>query len=106
MSVLTEFKDRLLTVTDNVYHYEAPKNAALPYVIWQEVGGHSFYGDNTDGVNVYRVHLDVYSDTDFDPLVDKIMEVVRADNIAFDFPFAEYDSDLKLIRTIIECEVI
>ena len=48
MNALIEFKDFLLSVTENVYHYEAPKNAGLPYVIWQEVGGHSLYGDNFD----------------------------------------------------------
>lgn len=106
MNVLLDFKDRLLTVTDNLYHYEAPKGAALPYVIWQEVGGHSLYGDNKDAVNVYRVHLDIYSEDEFDPLVESVLNVLRDGEIAFDFPFSEYDNDLKLIRTIIECEVV
>lgn len=106
MNALLEFRDRLLTVTENLYHYEAPKDTPLPYVIWQEVGGHSLYGDNTDGVNVYQVQLDIYSETEFDPLVGSIVEILRADDIAFDFPFSEYDSDLKLIRTIIDCEVV
>ena len=106
MNVLIDFKDRLLTVTENLYHYEAPKDTSLPYVIWQETGGHSLYGDNTDAVSVYRVQLDIYSENEFDPLIENILNVLREDNIAFDFPFSEYDNDLKLIRTIIECEVI
>lgn len=106
MNALIEFKDFLLSVTENVYHYEAPKNAGLPYVIWQEVGGHSLYGDNFDIESVYRIHLDIYSQNEFDPVIGEIIDVMRVNDIAFDFPFSEYDNDLKLIRTIIECEVV
>lgn len=106
MNVLNNFRDLLLSVTENVFHYEAPKNAPIPHVIWQEVGGHYLHADNTNTESVYDVQLDVYTQNEFDPLIESLLGALKQDDIAFDFPTTEYDNELKLIRTIIECEVI
>jgi hypothetical protein len=105
-NVLIEFRDRLLGITENVYHFEASQASALPYIIWQETGGRALYGENVDAERVHSVQLDIYSETEFDPLIEDVLNMMREADIAFEFPITDYEKDLKLIRTIIECEVI
>lgn len=106
MSVLLDFKDILLSVTDKVYHFEPPQSEAPPYIVWQETGGYFSYGGNADAEKVTDVQVNVYSEDEFEPLVDAILAALREqEGIAYDYPVVDYDDDLKLIRTIIECEV-
>ena len=106
MNALINLKEKLLDISDNVYHFEAPKDAVPPYIMWQEVGGAFAFGDGSPTESVKVVQINVFSDIEFDPLIDKVLELLTQDNIAGDYPTTEYDTDLKLIRTIIECEVV
>lgn len=105
-NALINLKEKLLEISDNVYHYEAPKDAVPPYIMWQEVGGTLTFGDGNPTESVKVVQINVFSDIEFDPLIDKVLELLTQDDIAGDYPTTEYDTDLKLIRTIIECEVV
>lgn len=105
-SALIKFKDKLLEVSDNVYHYEAPEESGLPYIVWQEAGGSFTYGDSKPSESVCTIQVNVYSKAEFEPLVDEILKALACDDIACDYPVPVYDDDLKLIRTIIDCEVV
>ena len=106
MNALVNLKNKLLDISDSVYHYEAPGDAAPPYIMWQEIGGSFAFGDGNPVESVKSVQINVFSNTEFDPLIDKVLNLLTQDGIAGDYPTTMYDADLKLIRTIIECEVV
>ena len=105
-SALINLKNKLLKISDNVYHYEAPKDAVPPYIMWQEVGGAFAFGDGSPIESVKSVQINIFSDKEFDPLIDEVLKLLTQDDIAGNYPATVYDADLKLIRTIIECEVV
>lgn len=106
MNVLNDFKDHLLEATKKVYHYEVPKNTTLPYVVWQETGGRYFYGDNSGVESVVKVQIDIFSEDEFEPLVDEVISVLNSYDVAVSYPIFDYDTELKVTRAIIECEVV
>lgn len=65
MSLESDLNALLLTISPNVYPDVAAPGAALPYVVWQEIGGQALrYGDGTapDKRNAY-LQVAVWSST-------------------------------------------
>jgi hypothetical protein len=102
---LQEFSKVLLAVTDKVYHLEAWKESD-EYIVWQEIQGRSAYGDDGRFATVKRVQVDLFTKEEFPELLDKLLETLEANGVAFDDPVPDYDSDTKVMRYIIQCEVI
>lgn len=102
---LQEFRDILLMVTDNVYHFEAAETTGSEYIIWQETGGRSLHGGNTRRETVKKVQIELYTDKEFSEMPERIMEVLEENDIAFGEPIPGFDPETKMLRYIIECEV-
>jgi hypothetical protein len=102
---LQEFSQLLLTVTENVYHFEAWKESN-EYIIWQELQPRSMHSDNGRSEVIQRVQVDLFTKEEFTELLDKLLEVLEANDVAFDDPIPDYDSETKVMRYIIQCEVI
>jgi hypothetical protein len=102
---LQEFKDLLLTVTDRVYHLEAWQEGE-EYLVWQELQPRSSKSDNRRGEVIRRVQVDLFTREEFSQTLDKLLEVLNEHDIAFDEPVPGYDTDTKMMRYIVQCEVM
>lgn len=103
---LQEFRDLLLDVTDKVYHFEAAGEATGQHIVWQETGGHALAGSNVRREVAREVQIDLYTTEEFDPLLEQLLTVLEAAEVAFSEPTTVYDTDTQLIRHIVECEVV
>lgn len=103
---LQNFRDILLTVTDNVYHFEAYKETDAEYIVWQETGGNSLHGSNERVERVKKIQVELYTAKEFTETLDKLTEVLEKNEIAFSEPLPDFDNETKRIRYIIGCEVI
>ena len=103
---LQEFRNLLLTITDKVYHFEAFKEALGQYIVWQEIGGSALHGSGQRQEKVKRIQVELYTENEFESLLDELMEALESADVAFEEPVTTYDADTKCIRHIIECEVV
>jgi hypothetical protein len=102
---LQEFSKVLLSVTDKVYHLEAWKESD-EYIVWQEIQNRSSYGENGRFATVKRVQVDLFTKEEFSELLDKLLETLEENDVASDDPVPDYNKDTKVMRYIIQCEVI
>ncbi len=103
---LQDFKDILLTVLDNVYHFEAYKESEEEYIVWQETSESGIFGSNRQIGAVKKVQVDLYSRKEFTGTFDKLKAVLNENEISFEVADIDYSRETKRTRYIIECEVI
>ena len=96
---LTAVRDALTPLTNNVYHYWRPQMSA-PFIVWQETGeGDSFSSDNKKSEQLITGTVDLYSKTEFDPLIDQIQDALRSvDNLGWQLTDAVYEDETGLIH--------
>lgn len=89
-----------------VYHYEKPAAVKAPYVIWGENGEDgSFHANNRKQEQVITGAVNLYTLTEFDPLVDAIQEAL--DGVcSWTLESVMYEDDTKLIHYTWEFEVV
>ncbi len=89
-----------------VYHYEKPAAVKAPYIIWHENGeGDSFCANNHKENQVITGAVDLYTKTEFDPLVDSIQAAL--DNVcAWTLDTVMYEDETKLIHYSWDFEVM
>ena len=102
---LQELRDLLLRITDKVSHIEAAQEASGRYIVWHEKGGRALSGSRRRQEVIRDVQIDLYTEEDFDPMVEQILNQLEDAGIAVNEPTTVYDPDTCLIRHIIECEV-
>ena len=66
--ILEPVKAALLTVTKDVYHYEALK-AEDRYIVWAEDGDNPMYADDTMEHQVIQGTIDYFTSMEYDPNV-------------------------------------
>ena len=104
MSVLTDFRDILLTADPEASHYHSEKRPN--YTVWAEYGEQNIHANNKSAVNVVKIQIDRYTENEYDPMVDNITGVLEeADNIAFSGPENNHDSENGRLHYIWDCEV-
>lgn len=82
----------LLSVTDNVGHYEA-LNETDKYIVWAEDSeGSSVEGDDKKINQSIQGTIDYYTSEEFDENVDKIQESLNAACISFYLNSVQYES--------------
>lgn len=97
-SKLNVIKDALLTVTDNVGHYEA-MDKKDKYIVWAEDSeGSSVEGDNRKKYQSIQGTIDYYSKEEFDPNVDKIQEALTAAGISFYLNSVQYEEETGFVH--------
>lgn len=102
---LPQFRDLLLTVTPHVYHYLVDCEEEQ-YICWQEVGATHTYADGHPQETVQMIQLDYFTKTEYDPLYQKLLQTLWDADIPVQEQSPVYDQDEKVIRYILDCEVI
>lgn len=86
----------------SVHHYEKPANTRAPYLVWAEGGEPaSFLGDSRKGEQAIGGTLDLYTLTEFDPLIDEAQDALAE---LFDSSWVLedvlYEDETKLIHYV------
>ena len=102
---LEQFRDVLLTVTDEVYHFESHKQAE--YVVWHEVGRISISGDDSSAESGTRIAVDYFTKDEYSSLPEQFTTVLSScDDIAVRGPVVIFEGATKLIHYAWTCEVV
>ncbi len=85
-------------LTDHAVHYYR-RPTAFPFLIWQESGeGDSFHGDNRKGEQMITVTVDVFTQTEFDPLLDEVQATLEELGVPWYLNSVQYEDDTNLIH--------
>lgn len=102
---LGSFRDLLLTVTPDVYHFEAHKDEE--YIVWHEVGDISLPGDGQRAETGARIAVDYYTRQEYDTLHTQLERVLdECEDIALSDAAVLYEPETGLIHYAYTCEVI
>lgn len=98
MKCLEKVKRALLTVTDNVGHYEALTKDNR-YIVWAEDSGSNILGaDNRTECQAIQGTIDLYTCMESDPYVEAIQSALRKDRICYSLNSVQYQDETKLIH--------
>lgn len=92
--ILEPVKAALLTVTEDVYHYEALK-AEDRYIVWAEDGDNPMYADDIMEHQAIQGTIDYFTSMEYDPNVDAIQKALKEARIAFYLNSQLYDDETK-----------
>ena len=105
--MMNEVVQLLLGLTDKVYHFEAPENAAPPYIVWQEIGqGEILSGDDSQDAYAATGTIDIFSRNEKEPLVSSVYRALNDACISFYKKSVQYEQDTRLIHTEYEFDVL
>lgn len=90
MKCLDMIRDALLTVTPNVYHYEAFKKTDR-YIVWAEDGAHGDYADNSMVTQVITGTVDLFTKMENDPYFDAVQDALNSIDIAWGLNSIQYE---------------
>lgn len=97
--------DKLIKIRDalahlnNVHHYLRPAKGKPPIIVWQEDGSDSdMWGDNRMGEQQLHGTIDLYTETEYDPLVDQIQEALNGIMIGWGLLTVQYEDETNLIH--------
>ena len=100
-----EFKNILLSVSPDVYHFESQKKSE--YIVWYEIGSIGLSGDNSIVESGAIIAVDYFTKREYSEIPDQITAALDGcDNIAADRPSVIFDEDSKLIHYAWTCEVV
>ena len=86
-------RDAMLTVMDNVGHYEA-MNKEDKYIVWAEDGeGDSVHGDGHKLEQVIQGTIDYFTKTDGDENIDKIQDALDEEKISYYLSSVQYEDE-------------
>lgn len=75
---LKDFYEGLAKLTDNCYHYFAPSNAKVPYIVWNEDSeDESFDADNHKVRQAVAGFVEYYTPAEFDAMFDTIQDFLN-----------------------------
>lgn len=95
---LVDLRDLLLTVTPNVYHYEAHKQDGN-YIVWAEDGeAGAAYADNKKTSQVIGGTIDYFTKDEFDPAFDLIQAKLNSVDIAWKLNSIQHEEDTGYIH--------
>lgn len=83
-----------------IYHYTRPKDIAKHWVTWQEDGeGESSDADNVKTYQQVHGTIDLFTRTEYDPLVDEIQEALNAaEHVGWVLNSVQYEDETNLIH--------
>ena len=97
MNCLDRVKRALLTVSENVGHYEALKETP-PYIVWAEERGNDLEADNVHAERGWTGTVDLFTKTENDPLVEAVGEALSSAGIAWYLNSVQFEDDTGLIH--------
>lgn len=93
ISVLNKIRQALLTVTDDVYHYETHEKPDK-YIVWQEDGeGENSYSDDVSTYQTITGTIDYFTKTEDDLTVDAIQVALNNGDIVWNLNSVQYEKD-------------
>lgn len=104
MHCLDRVKVALLTVSDNVGHYEALKQDD-DYIVWAEDGGDQLNADNAMQEQAITGKVHLYTRTEYSPLVSAIQNAMKSAKISFSLSAVQYEDSTKYIHYSWDFEV-
>lgn len=105
MNCLNRVKEALLTVTDNVGHYEALKQSDT-YIVWAEDGGgDQLNADNTMQEQVITGAVHLYTREEGGPLAMAVQKALKDARISFGLSAAQYEDETKYLHYTWDFEV-
>lgn len=104
MHCLDRVKAALLTVSDNVGHYEALKQDD-DYIVWAEDGGDQLNADNAMQEQAITGKVHLYTRTEYSLLVSAIQNAMKSAKISFSLSAVQYEDSTKYIHYSWDFEV-
>lgn len=99
LSAIKQVMDALLTVSNNVGHFEAVNPDNPPYIVWAEDNEfNDLSGDNYKVGQTLEGTIDLFTKNDFDPLFDSIQNALVDAKIYFRLESVQYEDDTELIH--------
>lgn len=96
--ILADIKTALLTVTNNVYHFDAT-GAIGSYIVWSEDGqADSVWADGKMQNQVITGTIDYYTKTEYDANFNAIQEALNEIGISYRLNSIQYETDTKYIH--------
>lgn len=93
---LREIRDAHVPVCERVYHYWRP-NLVPPFVVWAEDSESTdFSADNRKTEQTIHGTTDLFTKTEYDPIVDAIQEALEP--FGWRLNSVQYEDDTKLIH--------
>lgn len=90
-------RDALLTVSKNVYHFEALEKKDK-YIVWAEDGeGNSGHADNKKN-QVIQGTIDYFTKDDADSAVEEIQEALELYEISYKLNSVQYEDETEYIH--------
>lgn len=93
---LKRFRDLLVPLHDDVFHYERPGGySGRRYIVWKEEGENSdFHADNRHSEQVISATVDLYTRVEFDALADDIQEAFNeSEMVSWQLVSVEYEGE-------------
>ena len=102
---LKEFKNVLLSVHNNVHHFESHKDDE--YIVWHEVGNITLRADGGIAESGARIAVDFFTKTEYSDIPGKLLETLSRQNeiMVSDYETI-YEKDTDYIHYAYTCEVI
>lgn len=95
---LDRIKNALLTVTKDVFHFEA-KTKAQEYLVWQEEGsGDSLIADDAVQEQVLRGTVDLFTKNPKKPCVDDVQAALTEADVCWQLLSVQYEEDTQTIH--------
>jgi hypothetical protein len=95
---LQEFKAMLLTITSNVFHYQAYSKLDK-YIVWAEDSeSDASYADDKKVDQITQGTIDYYTKLEFDPMVKSIQDKLTENEISWTLASVQYEEDTKYIH--------
>jgi hypothetical protein len=86
------------TVTANCFHYWRPVTD-VPCLIWAETGEENpFYANNRKEEQNIAGTVDLFTKTEFDPLVDEVQETLEGLGVTWSLNAVAYEDETKMIH--------
>ena len=81
------------------YHYEKAEDCSVPYAVWQEDGeDSSFHANNRKEEQNIAGTVDLFTKTEFDPLVDEVQETLEGLGVTWSLNAVAYEDETKMIH--------
>lgn len=96
--LLQKLNNALLTVTENVYHFDAT-NVSGNYIVWAEDGqAGAGHGDNHMTIQVIQGTIDYFTRTEYDPAFEQIQAALNGLDLAWRLNSIQYEEDTGYIH--------
>lgn len=97
-SKLRQMGEAFAAITPKAYHYFRPVTS-FPALIWAESGeADSFHSDNRKSCQTIQGTVDLFTKTEFDPLLDGVQAALEGLGVAWYLSSVQYEDETNAIH--------